>query len=112
MTDKQIEQAKKALPKWEAGKKTVYTPEQEHLKKELWCRDMINSILCYDGKRDVIKNRYLYNYIKDLGVDVVQRLIDEQIADFDKAVVLRNVHRDSEGISYNSIIRADDESSY
>jgi hypothetical protein len=108
MTDKQIEQAKKTLPKWEAGKKTIYTPEQEQLKNELWCREMINSILCYDGPRNIMSNRYLYDYIKKLGIDTVQRLCDEQIEDFNKAVVRRNVCTDSEGVSYNSIIWADE----
>jgi hypothetical protein len=108
MTDKQIQAAKAALPKWISGKKTIYTPEQKQLNKELWCREMINSILCYHGERDIMKNRYLQDYIKELGLETVQRLCDEQIADFRQAIVMRNVFTDSEGLSYSAIVWADE----
>jgi hypothetical protein len=107
MTDGQIYIARKQLPSRTNIPRSEWSEKEKKIDRELSCRDMINSILCYDGKKDVIKNRYLYDYIKELGVDVVQRLIDEQIEDFDKATVLRGVHTDSEGISYNSIIWAD-----
>ena len=107
MTDKQIEKAKELLPKWISGQKTIYTPEQAQLRDELWCREMINSILCYNGETNIMKNTYLYKYIKELGAETVQRLCNEQIADFRKAIVKRNVCTDSEGVSYNSIIWAD-----
>lgn len=108
MTDKQIEKAKETLPKWAPGKKIIYTPEQEQLNSELWCREMINSILCYDGEKDIIKNQYLYKYIKELGLETVQKLCDEQIADFRQAVVMRNTFTDADGLSYNSIKWADE----
>lgn len=108
MTDKQIEKAKATLPKWTTGKKTIYTPEQAQLRDELWCREMINSILCYDGEMDVIKNQYLCKYIKELGLETVQRLCNEQIADFRQAIVMRDTFTDAEGLSYNSIKWADE----
>jgi hypothetical protein len=108
MTDKQIQQAKATLPQWKNGKAPILTPEQNQLRRELQCRDMINSILCYKGKEGIMNNEYIADYIDDLGCDIVKRLCDEQITDFEKAIVKKNVHTDSEGISYNSIIWADD----
>ena len=55
-----------------------------------------------------MNDEYLADYINDLGFDVVRHLCYEQISDFEKATVKENVHTDSEGISYNSIIWADD----
>jgi hypothetical protein len=108
MTDKQIKAAKATLPQWKNGQAPTLTPEQNQLNKELQCRDMINSVLCYKGKENIMNNEYINDYIDDLGHDIVQRLCDEQIADFENATVKENVHTDSEGISYNSIIWADD----
>ena len=108
MTDKQIQAAKATLPQWVNGKAPILTPEQNQLRRELQCRDMINSILCYKGKENLMNNEYIADYIDDLGHDIVKRLCYEQIADFENATVKHNVHTDSEGISYNSIIWADD----
>lgn len=118
MTDKQIKAARETLSKtsWNS-----YTPEQEQLRKELSCREMIISILVYrgveglfdkDGRIDYYLRSYAeytsdaWNYI---GMERVLELIEEQKADFEKAVVLRNTYTDHEGCTYNSIIWADDE---
>ena len=108
MTRKEMEQAKMALPKWNNGKPPVFTPEQKQLDRELWCRDMINSIMCYHGIANIINNYYLKSYIKELGRDTVECLCAEQIADFKKATVKRNIGPDSEGCYYNAIIWADE----
>ena len=50
MTSKEIAKARGSLPSWRDGTPVIYTAEQEQLKKELWCREMINSILIYNGK--------------------------------------------------------------
>ena len=107
MTDKQIKAAKATLPQWKDGKAPFLTPEQHQLNRELQCRDMINSILCYNGKENIMNNKYIHDYINDLGLDAVERLCDEQIADFENAIVKEGVYA-SEGVSYNSIIWADD----
>ena len=44
MTDKQIKEMEKTLPRWKNGVPPVLTPQQEILKESLSCRDMINSI--------------------------------------------------------------------
>lgn len=108
MTRKEIENVKYTLPKWNRGIPPVLTSEQKKLDKELSCRDMINSILCYHGTENIIDNRYLQSYIKELGHDTVERLCNEQIADFEKAYVKRGIGPDSEGCYYNAIIWADD----
>lgn len=109
MTGKELEKLKASLPKWENGKPPVFTEEQKQLDKELWCIEMINSILVYDGKNNIMKNQYLQKYIKELGYKVVENLVNEQIKDVEKAKVLRNVHVDCDGLSYNSIVWADEQ---
>lgn len=113
MTDRQIEFMRKQLPHWEKGNPPVFTPEQLRLDEELWCREMINSILCYSGVDGLKENGYWYNeYLKKyefiLGADTVKRLCNEQVEDFKKAIVRQDVHVDYEGVSYNSVIWADD----
>ncbi len=109
MTDREIKAMEKTLPKWENGVPPVLTPQQEILQESLSCRDMINSILCYHGTNNIMNNPYLKRYIESLGTILVSQLVDEQIKDFSKATVIQNVHTDSEGCSYNSIIWGDEE---
>lgn len=101
MTGKEIEKIRKEIPRFENGKPCKLTKEQELLHKELDCRDMINSCLCYG--HSFIESRYSEVYIKELGKERVVELYNEQKADFDKATVFRNVYEDNEGVSYNSI---------
>lgn len=108
MTGKEIEKLKNSLPKWENGKPPVLTAEQKQIDRELWCREMINSILIYHGKANIINDEYLKKYIEELGIETVEKLVKEQVEDFEKATVLHDVSRDYEGVSYNSIIWADE----
>lgn len=109
MTGKQLEKLKASLPKWGNGRPPVLTPEQEQLDKKLWCIEMINSILIYDGKNNIMENQYLQKYINELGLKVVESLVNEQIKDVEKAKVLKNVSIDYDGVSYNSIIWEDEQ---
>ena len=109
MTEKEIRQVKATLPKWENGNPPVFTEEQRQLERELWCREMINSILIYHGKLGIMNDRYLKDYIFELGFKRVKELVDEQIEDFEKAKVYKNVHVDFEGVVYNSIVWADEQ---
>lgn len=109
MTDKELQKLKDSLPKWENGKAPTFTAEQEELDKKIWCIEMINSILIYNGKNDIMKNPYLKKHIDELGYKVVEELVKEQIKDVEKAKILRNVHVDYEGVSYNSIVWADEQ---
>lgn len=108
MTDKQIKEMKKTLPRWKNGVPPVLTPQQKILQESLSCRDMINSILCYHGTNNIMDNPYLKKYMESLGTILVSLLVEEQIQDFSKATVLQNVYTDSEGCSYNSIIWGDE----
>lgn len=109
MTDKELQKLKDSLPKWESGKAPVFTAEQEELDKKIWCIEMINSILIYNGKSNIMKNPYLKEYIDELGFDVVEELVNGQIKDVEEAKILRNVSVDCDGISYNSIVWADEQ---
>ena len=109
MTDKQIKEMEKTLPRWKNGVPPVLTPQQEILKESLSCRGMINSILCYHGTNNIMNNPYLKKYIESLGTILVSLLVEEQTQDFSKATVLQNVLTDSEGCSYNRIIWHDEQ---
>lgn len=120
MTRKEIETAKKGLPSWMNYKSM--TEEQKQTYKELKCREMINSILIYDGVKGLFDKdgrlcRYLRSYADENYRDAahyyisekrVLELIEEQKNDFAKAKVRRDVHTDYEGVSYNSIAWADE----
>ncbi len=113
MTDRQIKKATKGLPLRPQVPWHEWTPEQQRLSKELDCRKMINSILCYHDEAGLQADAYSYNryvlpYADDIGLDTVHRLCDEQVEDFRKAVVCKNAFRDGEGLSYNSVMWADE----
>lgn len=101
MTRKEIEKLKKEIPRFINGIPCKLTQEQQLLHRELECREMINSCLCYGSS--FLKSRYSESYVKELGKERVLELYNEQKVDFDKAIVLHNVYEDSEGVSYNSI---------
>ena len=106
MTDKEIKKIRDEIPQFENGVPCKLTLEQKQLHRELDCRDMINSCLCYG--QNFIESRYSNPYIKELGKERVLELYNEQKADFDKAKVLYNVGKDSEGTTYNSVRWADE----
>ena len=108
MTRKQINQLRNTLPKYKNGIPPTLTLKQRQLEKELNCRDMINSILCYEGADNIINNKYLRGYISEIGLYAVQQLCAEQIADFKNATVEKNVHIDTEGVFYHTIVWADE----
>lgn len=101
MTGKQIKKIRKEIPRFENGIPCKLTTEQKRLHRELDCREMINSCLCYGS--NFLKSHYSDPYIQELGRERVLELYNEQKTDFDKATVFRNVYKDSEGCSYNSI---------
>lgn len=121
MTDKQFEAKQKALCEemrsmgygWIDGKYIKPPKQYETQEKELSCISMINSILAYSchGMTDAQKvmeheetsyHNYLADYVKLLGRNKVITLIQGQIDSISH--VQHCVFRDSEGISYNSII--------
>lgn len=121
MTDKQIRKARESLPSICRIPYNEWTDEQKQLDKELSCREMINSCLAYGGlwefwrRYDSIgvpwkRNQgYADKFVEELGINRVRELEREQEDDFSRARLVRNVHTDSEGVSYNAIIWADDE---
>lgn len=109
MTRKEMDKLKKSLPKWENGKPPVYTYEQKLLREKISCIDMIDSILIYNGSKGIFDNRYLKDYIEELGLKTVAELIIGQVEDMSKSTILRSVYTDNEGLSYNSIIWYDEQ---
>ena len=120
MTDKQFEQKKKELREemnaqgfgWINGKYIKPPKEYELRDRELWCIDMINSILAYDWygqdaewvmqhEEKAYKN-YLAEYVTLIGRKKVVELIQDQIDSI--KIIKRDVHTDNEGLSYNSIV--------
>ena len=115
MTRKQMNEAKKTLPP--VMNYAEWTDEQKKLDRELMCREMINSILIYQGINAVTdKNSYNYkeylkHYEKELGVKTLDRLISEQVEDFKQAETfwLPNSY-DFDGGPYKAIVWADEKS--
>lgn len=125
MTDKQLELAKQQLREemnskgygWIDGKHIKPSPELYLRDRELWCIEMINSILAYQGRgmedaeavmqsEERRYHNYLAYYVQLLGRDRVVELIQAQIDDI--KFVAQNVGTDSEGCTYNSIIWRDE----
>lgn len=108
MTRKELNRLKKSFPKWENGRPPVLTEEQKLLREKISCIEMIDSILIYNGSKDIFSNRYLKDYIYLLGIKTVAELVIGQVEDIAKSTILRGVHTDNEGLSYNSIIWYDE----
>lgn len=102
MTDKQLEHLKRASRRY--GIHTDLTDEEKAIHKKTWCIDMINSVIAYDGCKMeyILNNKYMQDYINELGVETVKELAQAQIDDV--LYVKHNVYTDSEGCSYNSIV--------
>lgn len=116
MTRKEIEEAKKKLPRMLDVRYSDWTHEQKVLSEELDCRSMINSCLCYGGIHTFwevcpwryAEKSYAEPFVKKLGIKRVKELVSEQETDFAKATVKHNVFTDGEGVSYNTIVWADE----
>ena len=98
MTEKEIKQARKTAPRFTG---IALTEEQKQLHRELDCRNMINSCLCY--WHDFLNSRYVDSYIDEIWKKRVLQLYLEQLEDFEKSEVLYDVYTDSEWCTYNAI---------
>lgn len=120
MTDKQLEFVKKQLKEemnslgygWINGK-YIKPPKEYFLRdRELWCIEMINSILAYNWFHQTAEevmqmeershHNYLAEYVEMFGRDKVVALIQGQMDSI--AGVKTNVFTDGEGVTYNSIV--------
>lgn len=100
--------------------KELYVFKNEN--NELSAREMINSCLCYGDDYFKPIERWIFekqahgikSYAeKDAeaivgGMTRVRELFEEQKVDFEKTTVIRNAYTDSEGLSYNAIVWADE----
>lgn len=120
MTDRQYEQKKQELREemnaqgfgWINGKYIKPPREYELRDRELSCISMINSILAYNWFEQDAEgimqmeernhHNYLAEYVALFGRKKVVEWIQEQMDSI--KTIMRNVHTDSEGVTYNSII--------
>lgn len=124
MTYQQLEQKKKEYREkmfkegygWVNGQYIQPPQSYKIASEELWCIEMINSILAYGGlgcsAEYVMKQQeqshfnYLAKYVAVLGRKKVVELIQGQIDSI--VCVHTSVFTDDEGVTYNSIVWQDD----
>lgn len=107
MTDKQIEKAWDELDIYNhMFKDKKWTDEEYQIFHELMVRKMINSCLTYDTP--YLHSNYYQEDVKKVGEKRVMELYQEQLEDFKKAKVYKNVHTDFEGVTYNAVLWADE----
>ena len=94
----------------------------ENEDNELSAREMINCNLCYGEDYFKPIERWIFekqahgikSYAEEDaeaivgGMTRVREIFEEQKADFEQATVIRNAHTDSEGLSYSTIVWADE----
>lgn len=100
------------------GARLAMNDEEKLESSELSTISMIHSILAYAPLRGtetteqiadyVMKNRYMSDYIKELGVDRAREVVVREVEDFKRATVKHAVFTDDEGIYYNAIEYPDD----
>jgi hypothetical protein len=72
-------------------------------KKEIrWLKRMMSSCYAYDGlSKD---NTYVSKYKDILGEELFNKVYDEEHKNLrDNYKIIRNVHKDHEGLTYNSL---------
>lgn len=124
MTDKQLEKKNRELRDemnaqgfgWIDGNYIKPPVEYQMAQKKLNCINMINSILAYDwyeeSAEDIMVHEeksyhnYLAEYVELFGRENVVALIQGQMDDI--KTIKRNIYTDNEGVSYNSIVWADE----
>lgn len=99
MTDKEIQAMKYDR---------IRRKNHPRLLDELHCREMINSIIAYGEESDLERGSYKYEaYIEEyetkLGLERVNELIAEQIADIKKRAKVIQIIGDSGNIEFASI---------
>ena len=93
------------LDAWEQlpqDRKDYYNAQEQ----ELYCIDMLHSILTYDRPKTLDKlmqNRYLQSYIDELGYDKVAELAAIELDEFSHADIRYGTYTDAEDVSYNSV---------
>lgn len=83
----------------------------EREDRELWCIEMVHSILTYSSDRNIdtlIKNKYLKKYIDELGEDRVREILADEIEEYKNATINKGTYTDSEDVTYNSVTFSDD----
>lgn len=127
MTDKELHKLEDELnekyygdkPRFPDNLKMPISEEDKRRFEEIRCIEMINSCLAYGDDpykvhdkwwygHGYCKRTYMSDYEDKLGVEAVKKLVEQQREEFSKATILKNTHTDSEGVSYNTVIFADE----
>ena len=114
VTDKEVEVARKMLREkgigWSNGQ---FNPPETKQDKELYAElnaiGMIHSFVAYhnwETRNTWVSDYYFRDHLQALGEEKLKKLIDVTISRVER--VKRNVHTDSEGLTYNSIIWKED----
>jgi len=106
MTATQMKKWQDEHPQFERGIPIKCDEETKRIHFEMDVREMANSCLCYDD--DFKAGDWYKRYCDELGEERVNELFNEQYDDVAKSIIIENVHRDNEGVWYNSIIWWDD----
>lgn len=116
LSEKQINEIRTSLPKYFKD----MTDEQKQIWTELSLRGMVMSCLVYgddihtatsiNAVSKYYRQPYVNEYYDTLGKDVTEEIIKQQTDYFNKGKVIKNVHTDSEGVTYNSFVEPEEES--
>lgn len=76
-------------------------------------RDMIESVWCYnnyDNIEDYLQNRYIMNYTEyGLTEEEIKDITIDQVNYLNKYYEIKhNVYTDSDGLTYNSVVKKED----
>ena len=77
MTGKEIKKIRTEIPRFSNGVACNLTAEQKQLHRELDCREMINSCLCYGS--NFLESRYSEPYIQDLGRERLKYIMNKRL---------------------------------
>ena len=116
LSQKEIDEMRWSLPEYFKD----MTDEQKQIWTELSLRGMVMSCLVYgddihtatsvNAASKYYRRPYVDEYYDTLGKDVTEEIIKQQTDYFNKGKVIRNVHTDSDGVTYNSFVEPEEES--
>lgn len=113
MTRLELKELRKTFPCYSDKTKLykTWTKQEKQNEKIYNCINMLHSILTYTSNYDfenIINNKYLKDYINELGYTKVAELTKNEIKEFENVQIITNCFTDDEGNCYNSTIFKDE----
>lgn len=97
------------LREFEKKNSALYSAKlSEQIDNEIYLKNMISSCFAYDGynKQSYNYSRYIEPYKPKLGERLFEKIYSEQVAYLEKNYsVKRGTYTDSEGCTYNTLIK-------